>query len=124
MKKVTVLLLILAFAFSAPALANRISENAESDDYLVKAPAMILRGAGNVVLGAVEILEHGYKGTMEGAPIPGLYSAGRTACGVPRTAAGYASGMSVGDATYFGRVTGKRVAVAETRAPHSAGGSA
>jgi len=48
--------------------------------------------------------------TMEGESIPGLYAAGRTACGVPRTAAGYGSGMSVGDATYFGRVTGKQVA--------------
>ncbi len=48
--------------------------------------------------------------TMEGEVIPGLYAAGRTACGVPRTAAGYCSGMSVGDATFFGRVTGKQAA--------------
>jgi 3-oxo-5alpha-steroid 4-dehydrogenase len=34
---------------------------------------------------------------------------------VPRTAAGYGSGMSVGDATYFGRVTGKRVAAREAQ---------
>ena len=51
--------------------------------------------------------------TMEGDAIPGLYAAGRTACGIPRTAAGYGSGMSVGDATYFGRVTGKQVAARE-----------
>ena len=37
---------------------------------------------------------------MDKRPIPGLYAAGRTACGVPRTTAGYASGMSVGDATF------------------------
>jgi 3-oxo-5alpha-steroid 4-dehydrogenase len=49
----------------------------------------------------------------EKRPIPGLYAAGRTACGVPRTSAGYGSGMSVGDATYLGRVTGKRAATRE-----------
>ncbi len=48
--------------------------------------------------------------TMEGDTIPGLYAAGRTACGIPRTAAGYGSGMSVGDATFFGRTSGKRAA--------------
>jgi succinate dehydrogenase/fumarate reductase flavoprotein subunit len=47
--------------------------------------------------------------------IPGLYAAGRTSCGVPRHAAGYASGMSVGDATFFGRMTGKQVAAAKAR---------
>jgi succinate dehydrogenase/fumarate reductase flavoprotein subunit len=43
-------------------------------------------------------------------PIPGLFAAGRTAAGIPRTAAGYASGMSVGDATFFGRVAGRQAA--------------
>ena len=42
--------------------------------------------------------------------IPGLYAAGRTTAGIPRTAAGYASGMSVGDATFFGRMAGKAAA--------------
>ncbi|MFT6051486.1 MAG: 3-oxo-5alpha-steroid 4-dehydrogenase [Halioglobus sp.] len=36
--------------------------------------------------------------------IPGLYAAGRTACGVVRRAEGYSSGMSVGDATFSGRM--------------------
>ncbi len=43
-------------------------------------------------------------------PIPGLYAAGRTTAGIPRTASGYASGMSVGDATYFGRLAGRSAA--------------
>lgn len=43
-------------------------------------------------------------------PIPGLYAAGRTTAGIPRTASGYASGMSVGDATYFGRMAGRSAA--------------
>ena len=51
---------------------------------------------------------------MDKEAIPGLYAAGRTSCGLPRTAAGYGSGMSVGDATYFGRVAGKHVATRES----------
>jgi succinate dehydrogenase/fumarate reductase flavoprotein subunit len=47
--------------------------------------------------------------------IPGLYAAGRNACGVPRRAEGYSSGMSVGDATFSGRMAGKQVAAAERR---------
>jgi succinate dehydrogenase/fumarate reductase flavoprotein subunit len=42
--------------------------------------------------------------------IPGLYAAGRTAAGIPRTASGYASGMSVADATFFGRAAGRQAA--------------
>jgi 3-oxo-5alpha-steroid 4-dehydrogenase len=60
--------------------------------------------------GGLDTLPTGEVLTLERDPIPGLYAAGRTACGVPRSAAGYGSGMSVGDATYFGRVTGKQVA--------------
>jgi succinate dehydrogenase/fumarate reductase flavoprotein subunit len=66
-------------------------------------------------LGGLDTLPTGEVLTMEREPIPGLYAAGRTACGVPRTAAGYGSGMSVGDATYFGRVTGKQVAAKPSR---------
>ena len=47
--------------------------------------------------------------------IPGLYAAGRTACGVVRRAEGYSSGMSVGDATYFGRLAGRQAASAPRR---------
>jgi succinate dehydrogenase/fumarate reductase flavoprotein subunit len=39
-----------------------------------------------------------------------LYAAGRTAAGIPRTGKGYASGMSVADATFFGRLAGRSVA--------------
>jgi 3-oxo-5alpha-steroid 4-dehydrogenase len=43
-----------------------------------------------------------------GAPIPGLYAAGRaSAC---LAAPGYASGLSLGDGTFFGRRAGRRVA--------------
>lgn len=39
-------------------------------------------------------------------PIQGLYAAGRNSAGIPRCAEGYASGMSIGDATFFGRMAG------------------
>ena len=50
--------------------------------------------------------------TPDGEVIQGLYAAGRNACGVPRTSAGYGSGMSVGDATFSGRMAGKSAAAA------------
>ena len=71
MKRTVVLMLVMAFAFTAPAFANQILDNAESDDYVVKAPAMLLRGIGNVVLSPVELLESGYSGTIEGRPLVG-----------------------------------------------------
>ncbi len=52
---------------------------------------------------------------LEGDPVAGLYAAGRTSCGLPRWGAGYASGMSIGDATYFGRMAGAAAALAVTK---------
>ncbi|HBQ40491.1 MAG TPA: flavoprotein, partial [Halieaceae bacterium] len=49
---------------------------------------------------------------IDGETIPGLYAAGRASAGLPRTAQGYASGMSVGDATFFGRLAGRSAALA------------
>ncbi len=46
-----------------------------------------------------------------GIIIPGLYAAGRVTAGLPRCAEGYASGMSIGDATFFGRRAGKAAAL-------------
>jgi succinate dehydrogenase/fumarate reductase flavoprotein subunit len=66
-------------------------------------------------LGGLDTLPTGEVLTMDKQIISGLYAAGRTACGVPRTAAGYASGLSVGDATFFGRVAGRRMAAAPSR---------
>lgn len=51
----------------------------------------------------------------QGEVIPGLYAAGRTACGVVRRAEGYSSGMSVGDATFSGRLAGRQAAQAPRR---------
>ena len=63
-------------------------------------------------LGGLETLPGGEVLTPQGAMIPGLYAAGRTTAGLPRTAKGYASGMSVGDATFFGRRAGRQAASA------------
>ncbi len=61
-------------------------------------------------LGGLETLPSGEVLRADGEPVPGLFAAGRTACGIPRTGAGYASGMSVADATLFGRRAGRQAA--------------
>lgn len=44
--------------------------------------------------------------SADGNAIPGLFAAGRTACGLPRWGEGYSSGLSLGDSTFFGRQAG------------------
>lgn len=66
-------------------------------------------------LGGLETLTTGEVLTAGGEVIKGLYAAGRTTAGVPRRAEGYASGLSVGDVTYFGRLAGKQLAGAKSR---------
>jgi succinate dehydrogenase/fumarate reductase flavoprotein subunit len=61
-------------------------------------------------LGGLEVRPTGEVLDPDGDEIPGLYAAGRTVAGVPRTSSGYASGMSVADVTLFGRIAGKQVA--------------
>ena len=52
-----------------------------------------------------------------GGAVPGLFAAGRTTASLART--GYASGMSLGEGTYFGRRAGLAVAAGgEGTAPH------
>jgi succinate dehydrogenase/fumarate reductase flavoprotein subunit len=61
-------------------------------------------------LGGLDTLPTGEVVDPQRDIINGLYAAGRTACGVVRRAEGYSSGMSVGDATYSGRMAGKQAA--------------
>lgn len=61
-------------------------------------------------LGGLDTLPTGQVLTEKRVPIPGLYAAGRTACGLPRWGGGYSSGMSLADATFFGRQAGRHVA--------------
>jgi hypothetical protein len=64
-------------------------------------------------LGGLDTLPTGQVVDEDRRPIAGLYAAGRTACGLPRWGEGYSSGMSLADATFFGRRAGL----------HAAGGS-
>jgi 3-oxo-5alpha-steroid 4-dehydrogenase len=52
--------------------------------------------------------------TEDGEVVEGLYAAGRTCCGVSRSAEGYVSGTSIGDATFFGRLAGRAAAARRT----------
>jgi len=61
-------------------------------------------------LGGLDTLPTGEVVDPQRQVIPGLYAAGRTACGVVRRAEGYSSGMSVGDASFSGRMAGKQAA--------------
>ncbi len=45
--------------------------------------------------------------------VVGLYAAGRNCCGLPRSAEGYSSGMSLADCTFFGRLAGRSAAALE-----------
>lgn len=61
-------------------------------------------------LGGLNTLPTGEVLDREGAPIPGLYAAGRCTSGLPRWGYGYSSGMSLADCTFFGRQAGRRAA--------------
>ena len=63
-------------------------------------------------LGGLLTLPTGQVLDPEGSVIPGLYAAGRTACGLPRWGEGYSSGMSLSDASFFGRLAGRHLAQA------------
>ncbi|MCH2169796.1 FAD-dependent oxidoreductase [Myxococcota bacterium] len=59
-------------------------------------------------LGGLHTLPTGEVLTPDGVAVPGLYAAGRTTSGI--AASGYVSGISLGDATYFGRKAGTAAA--------------
>jgi succinate dehydrogenase/fumarate reductase flavoprotein subunit len=61
-------------------------------------------------LGGLATLTTGEVLDDSNAIVPGLYAAGRTTCGLPRWSGGYASGLSVADATFFGRQAGRTLA--------------
>ncbi|MCY1554386.1 Fumarate reductase flavoprotein subunit [compost metagenome] len=60
--------------------------------------------------GGLDTLPTGQVLTAQRAPVAGLYAAGRTSCGLPRWGGGYSSGMSLADATFFGRQAGRHAA--------------
>ncbi len=63
-----------------------------------------------MTFGGLDTLTTGEVLTIERNTVPGLYAAGRNSAGLPRCAEGYASGMSIGDATFFGRLAGRSAA--------------
>ena len=65
-------------------------------------------------LGGLDTAPTGEVKRPDGTVIPGLYAAGRTSAGVPRRGYGYNSGISVGDATFFGRQAGTAAAAGST----------
>jgi succinate dehydrogenase/fumarate reductase flavoprotein subunit len=65
-------------------------------------------------LGGLDTLPSGEVLTPDGKTVPGLYAAGRTTAGLPHSASGYASGLSIADGTFFGRRAGRSAAKAET----------
>ncbi|MBW2270355.1 MAG: FAD-dependent oxidoreductase [Deltaproteobacteria bacterium] len=65
---------------------------------------------GVLTLGGLSIRATGQTLDPEGEIIPGLYAAGRNSAGLTLEGRTYASGLSVGEATYFGRVAGRHAA--------------
>jgi 3-oxo-5alpha-steroid 4-dehydrogenase len=61
-------------------------------------------------LGGLKTTTSGEVLTRAGAPIPGLYAAGRCTSGLPAWGHGYSSGMSLADCTFFGRQAGRAAA--------------
>ncbi len=59
-------------------------------------------------LGGLETLVSGEVVSLEGGVVEGLFAAGRTTSGI--CSFGYASGLSIGDSTLFGRFAGRRAA--------------
>jgi 3-oxo-5alpha-steroid 4-dehydrogenase len=66
-------------------------------------------------LGGLHALPTGEVLTEDNVVIPGLFTAGRNCCGLPRAGMTYSSGMSIGDATFFGRLAGRSAAAAPDR---------
>ena len=66
-------------------------------------------------MGGLDTLPSGEVLTDGRTIVRGLYAAGRTTAGIPRSAAGYSSGLSIGCATFFGRLAGRSAAAASER---------
>lgn len=61
-------------------------------------------------LGGLKTSTNGEVLDRAGAPIPGLFAAGRCTSGLPAWGHGYSSGMSLADCTFFGRQAGRKAA--------------
>jgi 3-oxo-5alpha-steroid 4-dehydrogenase len=68
---------------------------------------------GVFTLGGLAVRATGEVLTPDGDAIPGLYGAGRNTAGLTLEGRTYASGLSIGDATFFGRLAGRHAAALE-----------
>jgi 3-oxo-5alpha-steroid 4-dehydrogenase len=66
-----------------------------------------------MTLGGLKINERAEVVDTSGIPLPGLYAAGACTAHIPRSGKSYASGMSLGPGSYFGRVAGRVAMAAE-----------
>ncbi len=67
---------------------------------------------GVFTLGGLSVRASGEVLDSDSRPIAGLYAAGRCSAGLPREGRTYASGLSIGDASFFGRLAGRSAAAA------------
>ncbi len=62
-----------------------------------------------MTLGGLKIDRHAQVLDTRGNPVPGLFAAGACTAHIPKSGNSYASGMSLGPGSYFGRVAGQRM---------------
>ncbi|HPG24029.1 MAG TPA: FAD-dependent oxidoreductase [Myxococcota bacterium] len=67
-------------------------------------------------LGGLDTKASGEVLTPDGEVVAGLYAAGRASAGLTRSGRFYASGMSIGGGSFFGRMAGRTAAAAEPAA--------
>jgi 3-oxo-5alpha-steroid 4-dehydrogenase len=65
---------------------------------------------GAVTLGGLAVKATGEVLNVAGEPVTGLFAAGRCTAGLCREGRTYASGLSIGDAGFFGRLAGRAAA--------------
>ena len=66
-------------------------------------------------LGGLDTRPTGEVLTVDGQVVEGLYAAGRASAGLTRSGRHYASGMSIGGSSFFGRLAGRTAAGASSR---------
>lgn len=66
-----------------------------------------------LTLGGLKTAEDGQVLTAQGQCVPGLYAVGACASSIPQNGKGYASGLSLGPGSFFGRVAGRHAALSQ-----------
>ncbi len=68
---------------------------------------------GVLTLGGLAVRASGEVLDRDGRTVPGLFAAGRCSAGLCREGRSYASGLSIGDGSFFGRLAGRAAAAHE-----------